>query len=97
MSFSYDGFLPLAETWSGTVTGTVSRSYDNNFWLVSLSVNSNPISFDCDADGLLIRVGELNLTRDPQHGLLTGTSQRPPTTPTSAPTPSAAPACRCWT
>ena len=74
LSFSHDGFLPLAETWSGTVTGTVSRAYDDNFWLTRLSVNGNPITFAYDADGLLTRAGELNLTRDPRHGLLTTTT-----------------------
>jgi YD repeat-containing protein len=38
VSFSYDGPLPIATTWAGSVAGSVSRTYDNNFRTTSRSV-----------------------------------------------------------
>ena len=74
LSFIYDGFLLEQEAWGGEVSGTVSRSYDNNFWLRTLNVNGDPIDYDYDNDGLLIQAGALTLTPDPQNGLLRGTT-----------------------
>jgi len=37
-------------------------------------VNGNPVTFGYDDDGLLTQAGTLSLTRDLQHGLLTGTT-----------------------
>jgi hypothetical protein len=34
----------------------------------------NPVSYTYDDDGLLIQAGDMSLTRDPQTGLLTGTT-----------------------
>lgn len=75
MSFTYDGSLPLATTWSGTVAGSVSRTYDNSFRITSRSVNGgNTISFTYDQDDLLTSAGSETLTNDSSNGLLTGTS-----------------------
>ena len=75
LTFGYEGGLPASETWAGTVVGNVSRTYDNNFWLSSRSVNGgNTIGYVYDDDGLLIGAGNLTLTRDIQNGLLTGTA-----------------------
>jgi len=73
LGYTYDGFLPLTETWSGSVTGTVGRGYNNDFRVTTLSVNADPIIYDYDNDGLIRQVGNLSLTRDPDNGLLTGT------------------------
>lgn len=74
LNYTYDGFLPVSETWNGAINGTVSRTYDNNFWLTGLSVNGQAINFTYDNDGLLINAGNLTLARNTQNGLLTGTS-----------------------
>jgi len=74
LSYSYDGLLPLTETQSGEISGQVARSYDNNFWLRSLSVNGVAIAYAYDADGLLTQAGDLSLTPDPQNGLLSATT-----------------------
>lgn len=74
LEFAYDGFLPVSETWSGTINGNVSRSYDNNFWLTRLEVNGQSIAYGYDNDGLLTQAGEMVLTRHGQNGLLIGTS-----------------------
>jgi len=75
LSFTYDGSLLLSETWSGTINGTVSRTYDNDFRITSRSVNgANTANFAYDPDSLLTTAGATALTRDSANGLLTATS-----------------------
>ncbi|ADH85040.1 RHS repeat protein [Desulfurivibrio alkaliphilus] len=74
LAFTYDGFLPLTQSWSGEINGSVDRGYDNNFQLQSLSVNGQAITYSYDSDGLPIQAGDLTLARDPANGFLTGTS-----------------------
>ncbi len=75
LSYTYDGFLTLSETWGGTIAGSVSWGYDNNFWLTEQCVNTDDcVSFDYDQDGLLTQAGDLSLTRDAQSGLLEDSS-----------------------
>lgn len=71
LTYTWDGFLPIGETLSGEISGTVTRTYDNNFWLTGLRVNDKTIVFGYDNDGLLIHGGMMNLTRSAQNGLLT--------------------------
>ncbi len=60
---------------SGAVAGLVGYVYDNNFRVISTTVNgANAGSRGYDDDGLLTSVGSLTLTRDPANGLLDGTS-----------------------
>ncbi len=75
LGFSYDGALPTTETWSGAVNGSVTRGYDDSFWLRSLSVNGSVVAdYDYDDDGLLTEAGSLVLDRDSTTGDLTGTT-----------------------
>jgi RHS repeat-associated protein len=74
LAYTYDGFLPLSESWAGEISGTVSRAYDNNFWLKSLSVNGQAVNYGYDNDGLLIQAGTETLQRNALNGLLTGTT-----------------------
>ena len=75
LAYSYDGSLLTGTTWGGEVAGNVSRSYDNDFRIASISVNgADPVAYGYDGDSLLIQAGALSLTRDAQNGLLTGTS-----------------------
>lgn len=73
LSYTWDGFLPISETWSGPVTGNVSRSYDENFWLIEENAAGHAVTFSHDDDGLLTAAGDLGLTRDLDHGLIKGT------------------------
>jgi RHS repeat-associated protein len=73
LAFGWDGFLPTSETWSGEVSGTVLRDYDNDFRLTDLDINGTSIAFGYDDDGLLTNAGDLSITRNSQHGLPTGT------------------------
>lgn len=70
----YDGALLLEEKWSGPVTGSVSRGYDNNLWITNLAVNGAEIArFGYDLDGLLTNAGDLAINRNAENGLVTGT------------------------
>jgi RHS repeat-associated protein len=73
LSYTWDGFLPLSESWSGAVVGSVSWGYDNNFWLTGETAADHVVTFGYDDDGLLTNAGPLSLARHPDHGLLTGT------------------------
>ena len=75
ISLQYDGALLVRETWTGPVSGTVSNTFDNNFFLVAQSLNGGtPIAFQYNGDGLLAQAGALRITRDTQTGLLTATA-----------------------
>src|SRR5262249_20636031 len=55
--------------------GNVSRTYNNNFWVASQSVNgANTITFQHDNDGLLTGAGSLTISRRSSDGLITGTT-----------------------
>jgi YD repeat-containing protein len=74
LSYSYDRSLLTAATWGGTISGSVSRAYDNNFRVTSQTVNgANSIAFQYDNDSLLTRAGSLTLSYNSQNGLLTST------------------------
>jgi RHS repeat-associated protein len=74
-AFTYDGGLLLSHALSGPISGTVSWTYDNDFRVVSQSVNgANLVNFTYNVDSLLTRAGAMVLTRDPANGLLTGTT-----------------------
>jgi len=75
LAYTYDGSLLTGATWTGSVAGSVTRTYDNNFRVTSLSVNgANPINLTYDNDSLLTGVGAMTLSRNAQNGLLTGTT-----------------------
>ncbi len=74
-AFTWDGFLPTGETWSGPVSGSLSRTFDNSFRVTGIGVDGKtPTAYAYDADGLLTGAGSLTLARDPQTGLLTGST-----------------------
>jgi RHS repeat-associated protein len=75
LTFTYDGALPLTESWSGPVAGVVTRTFTNNFEIATEQVNgTSAVSFGYDADRLLTSAGALTIQRDPSHGLITGTT-----------------------
>jgi RHS repeat-associated protein len=75
LSYTYDGSLALSETrGNGDITGTLSLGYDNNFQVISTSINSShTVNYQYDNDGLLTKAGDLSLTHNSQNGLLTAT------------------------
>jgi len=75
LSYGYNGPLPTKSTWTGTVAGSVSRTYNDNFWVVSESVSGGgSIAFKYDNDGLPIKAGALTIKRSPNNGLVAGTT-----------------------
>ncbi len=75
LAHTYDGSLLTGTTWSGPVAGSVTRTFDTDFQVASQSVNGgNTVAFTYDPDSLLTGAGSLALTRNAQHGLLTGTT-----------------------
>ena len=75
LSFAYDGGLLTQESWTGEVSGGVTRAYDNDFRLTSLSVNgTGTVDLQYDNDNFLVTAGDLTLSRDAQNGLLIGST-----------------------
>jgi RHS repeat-associated protein len=75
IAYGYNGPLPTSSTWSGTVAGSVSRTFNNNFWTASQSLNgANTINFTYDNDGLVTKAGAMTITNDPNNGLITATT-----------------------
>ena len=75
ISYIYDGPLTTGVTWSGTISGEVTQTFNNDFQLESQTVNGdNTVNFGYDQDGLLTQVGDLILTRDQNNGMLIGTT-----------------------
>jgi RHS repeat-associated protein len=73
-AYTYDGPLLTRATFSGAVAGAVSWTYDNDFRVTSETAAGSSISFGYDADGILISAGALTLQRDPDNGMLTGST-----------------------
>ncbi len=74
LAMSYDGFLPTGNNWTGTVQGSVSRTFDNDFATATESVNGSfSVTYQYDNDKLLASVGSLSISRDVQNGLISGT------------------------
>ena len=75
LAYGYDGKLPTSTTWSGSVAGSVSRTYDNNFRVASENVNgTNSVAFTYDDDGLSKTMDGLSIVRDLTNGLITDTT-----------------------
>ena len=75
LAYGYDGALLGSTTWAGAIAGNVGRTYDNDFRMISQSINGgNTVGFSFDLDSLLSQVGSLTLARNVQNGLLTGTT-----------------------
>ena len=77
LSYSYDGFLPTAQEWSGTIDGAVAHAYDDDFRVeqqtVTDALGSQSVSFGYDGDSLLTQAGALSITRASDTGLILAT------------------------
>jgi RHS repeat-associated protein len=77
VSFDYDGPLLTSETWTGLVSGAVTRSYDLAFRASAEEVAAGggalQTDFSYDADGLLTGAGSLTIARRNGDGLIEGT------------------------
>ncbi|HPA20923.1 MAG TPA: RHS repeat-associated core domain-containing protein, partial [Verrucomicrobiae bacterium] len=73
VSFVRDGPLPVSETWSGPVAGSVSRGWNADFRVASITVGGTIINGAYDDDGLLTQAGDMYLDYD-TNGLHVGTT-----------------------
>jgi RHS repeat-associated protein len=70
LTLEYDDRLQTATHWSGPIAGRVLHTYNHEMLLSAQSVqDGQPIQFEYDDDGLLIRAGALGVTRDVENGL----------------------------
>jgi len=75
ITYSYNGPLPTKTTWKGAVAGSVSRNYDNNFWVKSQNVGGGlNVTLQHDNDGLLTKAGALTIKRSASNELITSTT-----------------------
>lgn len=74
LHFDYQGAFTTTNTWSGSITGSVSLTLNTNFLPASQSVNGAAIAYTYDRDLLVTQAGNLTVNRDPVTGLITGTS-----------------------
>jgi RHS repeat-associated protein len=72
--YAYDGSLLTDTNWSGIISGKIHRTYDNNFSVISESINGITVNFKYDLDGLLTQAGSLSLSRNSQNGMLIGSA-----------------------
>jgi len=75
IAYSYNGPLPTKTTWTGTVSGNVDRTYNDNLWVASQNVaGGTDIDLHYDNDGQLTKAGELVIDRSAQDGSVTRTT-----------------------
>jgi len=74
IAFGYNGPLLTSATWSGAVQASIGFAYDDDFRLTSETAAGVPVTFGYDGDNLLTTAGALTLQRDPQNGVLTGST-----------------------
>ncbi|HYW91468.1 MAG TPA: RHS repeat-associated core domain-containing protein [Gammaproteobacteria bacterium] len=74
LDFSWDGFLPTTQSWSGAVSGSVGFTWDHYFRVTGITVAGNDIARAYDKDGLLTKAGQFTLTRDATDGMVDATA-----------------------
>ena len=65
----YTGAIPSGLSWSGPVTGDVKLAIDAMGRTTSQSVGATSLAFAHDPAGLLTKIGDLSVERDPASGL----------------------------
>ncbi|MCP1727353.1 RHS repeat-associated protein [Natronospira proteinivora] len=70
LGLEYDGFLPVSESWDGPVSGTVSRSWDENLWMQALTIDGQTVDFGYDDDGLMTRAADMSIARELETGMV---------------------------
>ena len=74
VTHTYDTSLLATSTWTGTIAGSVERTYDALDRLATQSVNGGQsVTFTYDDGGFLTGAGALTLGRTPRGGLLANT------------------------
>jgi RHS repeat-associated protein len=68
LGFSYAGSLPVGQTWSGVIDGSIAWSFDENLRISTEEVKGESVSYEYDDDGLLEKVGDLIVDRSASLG-----------------------------
>ncbi len=74
IAYAYNGMLPLTETMSGTVNGTISYEHNGFFEMSGIVVNGKRVDYTYDKDGLLTGAGDLTISRNAASGLVDWTN-----------------------
>jgi RHS repeat-associated protein len=74
IALGYSGPLLTSAIWSGAVQASITFDYDDGFRLVGETAAGVSVMFGYDGDSLLTGAGALALQRDPQNGLLAGST-----------------------
>jgi YD repeat-containing protein len=74
LSYTWDGSLPMGTTWGGPIAGSVTRTYNNDFDVASITIAGTQYNFMRDNDRLLTGAGAMTITRDATTGFVTGTT-----------------------
>jgi RHS repeat-associated protein len=69
ITYGYDGKLVTSETLSGTLSGLLEYTHDDDFSVVSFSYAGNTESYTYDDDGLLTGAGSFTIARNVDNGL----------------------------
>jgi RHS repeat-associated protein len=71
--YAYDGHLPVGETLTGAVSGTLTREY-NDLWRVTSDQVSgtSAVQYEYSGDGALTAAGDLTFERNVETGAVTG-------------------------
>src|SRR5688500_5546766 len=71
IAFTHDGAFVIEEEFSGPFSGSVQRTFGDDFRLVTEKVNdAHAVTYTYDDDGLVTAAGDLTLTRDADTGFL---------------------------
>ena len=69
IAYTYDGSLPTSMTYSGTLNQGLSYTYNNDFFVNSVSYAGATESYAYDQDNMLTGAGDYTITRNAQNGL----------------------------
>jgi len=69
LTYDYDGSLLTSETLSGTLNGSLSYAYNNDFAVKSFNYAGGTENLTYDSDGLLTGAGRFTVTRNAENGL----------------------------
>ncbi len=69
VSYGYNGSLLISETVSGTLSGTLSYAYNNDFAVSSFTYAGGSAAYGYDNDGLLTGAGRFTISRNALNGL----------------------------
>ncbi len=68
VAYEWDGPLLTSRTLSGDLAAAISYTYDDNLQLASMTYAGAETAFERDADDLLTKAGNFNITRSAENG-----------------------------